>query len=69
MVPVPSIVLPSRKVTVPVADDGEIVAVSVTELPYVDGFNDELSCREVFASLTTCVRVDEVPPLSFTSPA
>ena len=46
IVPVPSVVLPSLKVTVPVAAVGESVAVNVTELPYVDGFNEEVSVTE-----------------------
>jgi hypothetical protein len=33
IVPVPSVVLPFLNVTVPVAAEGETVAVNVTELP------------------------------------
>jgi len=34
-------VLPSKKVTVPVAALGETVAVNFTPVPYVDGFAEE----------------------------
>ena len=47
IVPVPKVVLPSLNVTVPVAAEGVTVAVNVTELPYVDGFRDEVSATEV----------------------
>jgi len=67
-VPVPSVVLPSLKVTVPVATDGVTVAVNVTEEPYVDGFADEVSVTVEVALLTVCVSVDEVLELSFESP-
>ena len=40
-VALPSDVLPSKNCTVPVADDGETVAVNVTFWPYVDGFGLE----------------------------
>jgi len=68
MVPVPSVVLPSLKVTVPVAAEGETVAVKVTEEPNVDGFADEASVTEVLALFTVWVRVEEVLVLSFASP-
>jgi hypothetical protein len=58
--PVPNVVLPSLNVTVPVAIDGETVAVKVTDVPYVDGFRDEVSATVVFALFTVCVNVDEV---------
>jgi len=45
-VPVPSVVLPSLKVTVPVAADGVTVAVNFTELPYVDGFNEDATLTD-----------------------
>ena len=45
-VPVPNVVLPSLNVTVPVAADGVTVAVNVTEFPYVDGFDEEVSVTE-----------------------
>ena len=68
IVPVPSVVLPSVNVTVPVAVVGAIVAVNVTEAPYVDGFADEASVTVVFVLLTVCVRVVDVLLLSFVSP-
>jgi hypothetical protein len=67
-VPVPSVVLPSLKVTVPVAAEGETVAVKVTEEPNVDGFAEEASATVVLALFTVWVRVDEVLVLSFASP-
>ena len=42
-VPVPSEVVPSRKVTVPVAVDGETVAVSVTLVPVEVDVEEEVS--------------------------
>jgi hypothetical protein len=42
-VPVPSVVLPSMKVTVPVAVEGVTEAVKVTEEPYNDGLTGEVS--------------------------
>jgi len=41
-VPLPSVVLPSKKVTVPVAPDGETIAVKVADCPKVDGLRFEL---------------------------
>ena len=67
-VPVPRVVLPSLKVTVPVAVDGETVAVNVTEEPYVDGFDDDVTVTVVFTLLTVCVNTDDVLLLSFASP-
>jgi len=46
IVPVPRVALPSLNVTVPVAFAGVTAAVNVTELPYVDGFNEEVSVTE-----------------------
>jgi len=51
-VPVPTVVLPSLKVTVPVAADGVTVAVNVTGDPSPDGFADEVRLTLVFALLT-----------------
>lgn len=50
-VPVPSMSVPSLKVTVPVGVPPveETVAVKVTAVPKVDGFKDEMSAVEVFA--------------------
>jgi hypothetical protein len=44
---VPSVVLPSLNVTVPVAVEGVTVAVKVTEEPYNDGFAEEVSATVV----------------------
>ena len=42
-VPVPKLVVPSKNVTVPVAVEGETVAVKVTVWPRVDGLRLEVS--------------------------
>jgi len=68
IVPVPSVVLPSRNVTVPVAVEGETVAVNVTAEPYVDGFNDDATVMVVLTLFTVCVNTDDVLLLSFVSP-
>jgi len=68
IVPVPSVVLPSVNVTVPVAVPGVTVAVNVTGKPYADGFADEASVTVVLVLLTVCVRVVDVLLLSFVSP-
>jgi hypothetical protein len=60
IVPVPSVVVPSLNVTVPVAVVGDKVAVNVTDVPNPDGFADEASVVVVVALLTVCVNVDEV---------
>jgi hypothetical protein len=67
-VPVPRVVGPSLKVTVPVAVVGDKVAVKVTEVPYVEGFADEESVVVVVALLTVCVSVLDVLVLSLVSP-
>jgi hypothetical protein len=67
-VPVPSVVLPSLNVTVPVAAEGVTVAVNVTDTPYADGFADDATPVVVDALLTVCVNVDDVLLLSFESP-
>src|ERR1700722_1332811 len=46
---------------VPVAADGDTVAVNVTEEPYVEGFNDDVTATVVDVPLTTCVTMFEVP--------
>ena len=43
MVPVPRVVVPSLKVTVPVAVEGARTAVKVTVAPIDEGFSDEVS--------------------------
>jgi hypothetical protein len=67
--PLPSVVLPSLNVTVPVAVVDETVAVNVTEEPKADGFDDDKSVVVVLALLTVCVRTVEVLLLQFESPA
>jgi hypothetical protein len=66
IVPVPRVVEPSRKVTVPVTPDGT-VAVNVTAWPTLDGFSEEVSETVVFALVTVCVVVPVAGPL-FVSP-
>jgi hypothetical protein len=58
-VPVPSDVVPSLKVTDPVAVKGARVAVNFTDAPNTDGFADEATVTLEFALLTTCVRAEE----------
>jgi hypothetical protein len=60
IVPVPSIVLPSLNVTVPVAAEGETVAVNVTEDPNTDGFEDEVTVVVLLALFTVCVSTADV---------
>jgi hypothetical protein len=66
--PVPSVVLPSLNVTVPVAVAGVTVAVKIAVDPYADGFVVEFSVTVVLAWLTVCVTVAGVLPLKFASP-
>jgi hypothetical protein len=58
--PVPRVVLPSLNVTVPVAAEGEIVAVNVTELLYAEGFKEDANVVVVLALFTVCVSGDDV---------
>jgi hypothetical protein len=67
--PLPSVVLPSLNVTVPVAVVDETVAVNVTEELNADGFDDDESVVVVLALLTVWVRADDVLLLQFESPA
>jgi len=71
-VPVPSVVggvvLPSVNVTVPVAVEGDTVAVSVTDDPNVDGLADEASVVFVLTCWTVWARLEETLLLSFASP-
>ena len=53
--PVPRVVVPSLKVTVPVAVLGVTVAVKVTESPKFDGFWEEATVVEVVALFTVKV--------------
>ena len=66
--PLPSTVLPSLNVTVPVAVVAEIVAVNVTGEPIADGFADDDNVVVVLALFTVCDKADEVLPLQFESP-
>ena len=59
-VPVPNVVLPSLKVTVPVAAEGETVAVKVTVTPDADGFDDEVRVTVVVALFTVWVSAEDV---------
>ena len=61
--PVPSVVLPSLNVTVPVHAEGVTVAVNLTEDPYVEGLEEDVTVTLEFALLTVCVNGDEVLPL------
>jgi hypothetical protein len=67
-VPVPSVVLPSLKVTVPVAALGVTVAVNVTEDPNVEGLLDEVTAVELDAWFTVWVKPDDVLPANILSP-
>src|SRR2546427_649855 len=72
-VPVPNVVAPSLKVTVPVGVPvpGAVavtVAVNVTDWPETDGFGDETTALEVLALLTVWVRLAEVLVLKLPSP-
>jgi len=64
--PLPKVIAPSKKVTVPLAVAGETVAVKVTDCPGVDGLRLDarpivvLVLVEVF---TVCVRMGEMVPL------
>jgi hypothetical protein len=67
-VPVPSVVLPSLNVTVPVAAGGVTVAVKVTDAPKPEGFAEDATVVVVLALLTGWVSVAEVLVLSLASP-
>ena len=60
--PVPSVVLPSVNVTVPVAVAGVTVAVNVTGEPYEDGFADEVSVTVVLARMITFREAEPLTP-------
>ena len=62
-VPVPIVVPPSLKVTVPEAFPGTLsftVAVNVTDAPKVEGFEDEITVVVVDAWFTVCTSGSEV---------
>jgi hypothetical protein len=68
IVPVPSAVDPSWNVTVPVAVEGDIVAVKVTDWPKADGFSEEVRVVVVGAWLMTWLKVADVLTASLVSP-
>jgi hypothetical protein len=59
-IPVPIVLLPFLKVTVPVAVFGAIVAVKVTDWVSPDGFRDEAKVTVVEPLLTVWVKTDDV---------
>ena len=59
-VPVPSVVVPSRNVTVPVAADGDVVAVRTTAEPAEGAVLDALSAVVVAVAPAVTVTADEV---------
>ena len=63
-----SVVEPSIKVTVPVADEGRTVAVTITVWPAPDGLAEELSIVVVLPGFTVCVKAAEVLAEVFGSP-
>jgi hypothetical protein len=72
-VAVPSVVAPSRKVTVPVGVPAPgatalTVAENVTLCPNTDGFTDEVTVAELLALLTVCVMAADVLPVKLLSP-
>jgi hypothetical protein len=72
-VPVPSVVAPSLKVTMPlgVPAPGEVtltVAVNVTDCPKTDGVPEEATVVVVAALLTVWVRAELALPVKLTSP-
>jgi hypothetical protein len=66
--PVPIDVPLSLNVTVPVAVPGVTVAVKVTEVPAISGFELELNVVVEFTLFTVWVNVEEVLELSLLSP-
>ena len=69
-VPVPSEVVPSRKVTVPVAVEGETVAVSVTVAPVATDVGDAVNAVVVAVSVevTVMLTAGEVLPAKVVDP-
>jgi hypothetical protein len=59
---------PSRNVTVPLADDGEMLAVKVTLAPTADVLPDEVTDIVVGALSTRTVTAEELPGASKESP-
>ena len=71
IVPVPSVALPFLNVTVPVAAPpkaGVIVAVNVTEVPWVEGFFEDTSPTFVVALWTAWPRFGDVLVTKFPLP-
>jgi len=62
---VPSVAPPSRNVTVPVADEGDTVAVKVTVCPMTDGLRLDVNAVLLFPLFTVWVSAPagEVLPL------
>jgi hypothetical protein len=65
---VPSDVAPSKNSTVPVAEEGAIVAVNATLCPKVDGFGVAARDVELLAWFTVWLCVADVLPLKLASP-
>jgi len=61
--PVPSVVVPSLKVTVPVALLGETAAVNVTGWPNTEGLADEETVVVVLARKLTVSVPELLPPV------
>jgi len=61
----PSVVAPSRNVTVPVGvpDELETRAVNVRLCPNTDGLSDDVSAVVVLIAFTVCVRTEDVLPV------
>ena len=68
IVPVPSVVMPSLKVTVPVGFTPLTVAVIVTACPATDGLGVAVSVVDVVAVLTVKLAAVEVLVALFASP-
>jgi hypothetical protein len=69
-VPVPTLVFPSKNVTVPVGTPPapETVAVKLTACPNADGLSEEASVVVVAARFTVCVNTGEVLAAKFKLP-
>src|SRR5437867_2951274 len=72
-VAVPSVLLPSRKVRVPVGvpapgATAATVAVKVTDWPRPDGLSEEVTAVVLLAWLIVCVKVADVRGLKVVSP-
>ena len=65
---VPRIVEPSLKVTLPVAVEGETVAVNVTVCPYAEGLPEDTKLVVVTTWSTVSTTAEEVLPAFMPSP-